>query len=96
MTAAIRTTHPMREQESRAKDIVLLNAVWRAWAEERPMPSILELGDLMDRSKTAARERVVRLTRLGWLVADDGACRSLRPGPRFAGLYDGMPMEIVG
>ena len=86
----------MREQESRAKDIVLLNAVWRAWVTGHPV-TCRDLAALLDRTSAPTWFRTERLIRDGWLAKDvDRRQRTLRPGPRFAGLYDGMPMEIVG
>ena len=86
----------MREQESRAKDIVLLNAVWRAWVTGHAVTG-RELAALLDRTSCPTWRRIERLAGDGWLAKDeDRRQRTLRPGPRFAGLYDGMPMEIVG
>lgn len=88
----------MRSDWSRAKDVLLLNAVWRAWVDERPAFTHRECAALIDRSLSATNERIERLVREGWLMHDGHAIavtRSLKPGPRFAGIDAGVPLERI-
>lgn len=101
------TTTAVRVQEkhvravneaNKAKDVLILAAVWRAWAEHRPAPTVRELAALIGNASTAPTyARVYKLRRQGWLQAEwlvwQVMPRSLIPGPRFVGLDHGIPLE---
>ena len=90
------------------KDARIIEAVARAWSERGdgiPYDEIAPLAGLESRS--AVHRRVTGkgyssdrtgggLIEHGWLVAAEGCRgRTLRPGPRFAGIDHGWPLEVI-
>lgn len=76
------------------KDRRILSAVWRAWADGRPLPTYRDLRRLAGLTLGPTWEHCDRLIEEGWLVrADNFGNRTLRPGPRFAGLDGDEPLE---
>ena len=82
-----------------ARDAQIIAAVARGWSEGRNLTyrELLPISGL--RSLSAIWIRIWKfngLVRQGWLRGDDLLVRTLRPGPRFAGLdVDGWPLEVI-
>ena len=97
----------LRRGEMDERDAAICAAVWRAWSASRGI-SLRELArEVGMKSATAVREWRLRgeahgvkrhdggLFERGWLTRSDRRFRILRPGPRFAGLDHGHPLERV-
>lgn len=84
------------------KDAAICRAVWQAWAKGGA-PTYRSVAAELGVSSSTVYVRVMGnewhpspLTSRGWLKAARAQLRTLRPGPRFAGLdAAGWPLECV-
>lgn len=79
-------------------DAALLGAVWRHWANGRPL-SYGRVSTIFGYNSNGSYfQRLQRLRKAGWLsMAARANGHSLRPGPRFAGWdrKQGKPLEVI-
>ena len=77
------------------RDRAILSEVWHAWRACATISrrQIERYTGISSGSITYRLE--TRLFLAGWLTQEGGLIRTLRPGPRFAGMDAGWPLEVV-
>ena len=79
------------------RDRAILRDVWNAWQDYKTV-SRRQLVRRTGISSGSISYRLMepgRLIPAGWLAQERGLIRTLRPGPRFAGMDAGWPLELV-
>jgi hypothetical protein len=61
------------------KQLDVFKAVCRFWEEHRYAPSLYDLMDMLDMSKTSVRWHTGKLVKMKLLEIDEGIQRSMRP-----------------
>lgn len=96
----------LRRAKLSVRDAAIVREVARSWSAGR-CPSYAELMERLHISSlsvlsyrlgiswTVGAERGTGLIQRGWLAHEGQTRRTLRPGPRFAGLDHGWPLERI-
>ena len=85
----------LRRAQLDEKDRLILRVVWDNWRECRTVVwrGLLEPSGL--RSLASVDRHLRRLRAEGWLSYEDYLARTMHPGPRFAGMDHGWPLEAI-